>query len=72
MSDKIMQTLAQLQTENRKLKQQDKLKDQKLNQRDEAIRLADTEYKKSLDELKEQIKFKDKMIKSLTKKKGKK
>ncbi len=72
MSDKLMQTLAKLQTENRKLKEQDKIKDKKLNERDETIRIADEEYQKSLAKLKEEIEFKEKMIKSLTKKKGKK
>lgn len=72
MSDKLMQTLAKLQTENRKLKEQDKIKDKKLNERDETIRIADEEYQKSLAKLKEEIQFKEKMIKSLTKKKGKK
>tara|TARA_R100000005_G_C4790686_1_gene87664 strand:+ start:82 stop:300 length:219 start_codon:yes stop_codon:yes gene_type:complete len=72
MSDKLMQTLAKLQTENRKLKEQDKIKDKKLNERDETIRIADEEYQKSLTKLKEEIQFKEKMIKSLTKKKGKK
>ena len=67
-----MQTLAKLQTENRKLKEQDKIKDKKLNERDETIRIADEEYQKSLTKLKEEIQFKEKMIKSLTKKKGKK
>ena len=67
-----MQTLAKLQTENRKLKEQDKIKDKKLNERDETIRIADEEYQKSLAKLKEEIQFKEKMIKSLTKKKGKK
>ena len=72
MSDKLMQTLAKLQTENRKLKEQDKIKDKKLNERDETIRIADEEYQKSLAKVKEEIQFKEKMIKSLTKKKGKK
>lgn len=72
MSDKLMQTLAKLQTENRKLKEQDKIKDKKLLERDETIRIADEEYQKSLAKLKEEIEFKEKMIKSLTKKKGKK
>jgi len=72
MSDKLMQTLAKLQTENRKLKEQDKIKDKKLNERDETIRIADEEHQKSLAKLKEEIEFKEKMIKSLTKKKGKK
>jgi len=72
MSDKLMQTLAKLQTENRKLKEQDKIKDKKLNERDETIKIADEEYQKSLAKLKEEIQFKEKMIKSLTKKKGKK
>ena len=72
MSDKLLQTLAKLQTENRKLKEQDKIKDKKLNERDETIRIADEEYQKSLAKLKEEIEFKEKMIKSLTKKKGKK
>ena len=72
MSDKLLQTLAKLQTENRKLKEQDKIKDKKLNERDETIRIADEEYQKSLAKLKEKIEFKEKMIKSLTKKKGKK
>ena len=72
MSDKLMQTLAKLQTDNRKLKQELKIKDQKLLERDETMKIANEEYQKSLAKLKEEIEFKKKMIKSLTKKKGKK
>ena len=72
MSDKLMQTLAKLQTDNRKLKQELKIKDQKLIERDETMKIANEEYQKSLAKLKEEIQFKEKMIKSLTKKKGKK
>ena len=72
MSDKLMQTLAKLQTDNRKLKQELKIKEQKLLERDETIKIATEEYQKSLAKLKEEIEFKEKMIKSLTKKKGKK
>ena len=72
MSDKLMQTLAKLQTDNRKLKQELKIKDQKLFERDETMKIANEEYQKSLAKLKEEIQFKEKMIKSLTKKKGKK
>tara|TARA_B100000035_G_scaffold281983_1_gene263273 strand:- start:1092 stop:1310 length:219 start_codon:yes stop_codon:yes gene_type:complete len=72
MSDKLMQTLAKLQTDNRKLKQELKIKDQKLLERDETMKIANEEYQKSLAKLKEEIQFKEKMIKSLTKKKGKK
>jgi len=72
MSDKLMQTLAKLQTDNRKLKQELKIKDQKLLERDETMKIANEEYQKSLAKLKEEIEFKEKMIKSLTKKKGKK
>ena len=72
MSDKLMQTLAKLQTDNRKLKQELKIKDQKLIERDETMKIANEEYQKSLAKLKEEIEFKEKMIKSLTKKKGKK
>jgi SMC interacting uncharacterized protein involved in chromosome segregation len=72
MSDKLLQTLAKLQTDNRKLKQELKIKDQKLLERDETMKIANEEYQKSLAKLKEEIQFKEKMIKSLTKKKGKK
>ena len=72
MSDKLMQTLAKLQTDNKKLKQELKIKDQKLLERDETMKIANEEYQKSLAKLKEEIQFKEKMIKSLTKKKGKK
>ena len=72
MSDKLMQTLAKLQTDNRKLKQELKIKEQKLLERDETMKIANEEYQKSLSKLKEEIQFKEKMIKSLTKKKGKK
>lgn len=72
MSDKLMQTLAKLQTDNRKIKQELKIKDQKLLERDETMKIANEEYQKSLVKLKEEIEFKEKMIKSLTKKKGKK
>ena len=72
MSDKLLQTLAKLQTDNRKLKQELKIKDQKLLERDETMKIANEEYQKSLAKLKEEIEFKEKMIKSLTKKKGKK
>jgi len=72
MSDKLMQTLAKLQTDNRKLKQELKIKDKKLLERDETMKIANEEYQKSLAKLKEEIEFKEKMIKSLTKKKGKK
>ena len=72
MSDKLLQTLAKLQTDNRKLKQELKIKDQKLLERDETMKIANEEYQKSLSKLKEEIQFKEKMIKSLTKKKGKK
>ena len=79
MSDKLMQTLAKLQTDNRKLKQELKITNQKLLERDETMKIANEEYQKSIFQkldsmakLKEEIKFKEKMIKSLTKKKGKK
>ena len=72
MSDKLLQTLAKLQTDNRKLKQELKIKDQKLLERHETMKIANEEYQKSLAKLKEEIQFKEKMIKSLTKKKGKK
>ena len=36
------------------------------------MKIANEEYQKSLAKLKEEIQFKEKMIKSLTKKKGKK
>ena len=72
MSDKLLQTLAKLQTDNRKLKLELKIKDQKLLERDETMKIANEEYQKSLSKLKEEIQFKEKMIKSLTKKKGKK
>ena len=72
MSDKLLQTLAKLQTDNRKIKQELKIKDQKLLERDETMKIANEEYQKSLAKLKEEIQFKEKMIKSLTKKKGKK
>ena len=72
MSDKLLQTLAKLQTDNRKLKQELKIKDQKLLERDETMKIANEEYQKSLAKLKEEIDFKEKMIKSLTNKKGKK
>ena len=36
MSDKLMQTLAKLQTDNRKLKQELKITNQKLLERDES------------------------------------
>ena len=37
MSDKLMQTLAKLQTDNRKLKQELKIKDQKLLEKDKKM-----------------------------------
>ena len=75
MSDKLMQTLAKLQTDNRKLKQELKIKDQKLLERDETMKIANEEYQKSLAKLKDDLAFKDRVLKSLKssiKKKGKK
>ena len=72
MSDKLMQTLAKLQTDNRKLKQELKIKDQKLLERDETIKIANEEYQKSLAKLKDDLAFKDRVLKSSIKKKGKK
>mgnify|MGYP003153352126 FL=1 len=76
MSDKLMQTLAQLQTENRKFKQELKIRDQKLLERDETMKIANEEYQKSLAKLKDDLAFKDKVknkiLKSSIKKKGKK
>ena len=72
MSDKVMQTLAKLQTDNRKLKQELKIKDQKLIERDETMKIANEEYQKSLAKLKDDLAFKDKVLKSSIKKKGKK
>ena len=65
MSDKLMQTLAQLQTENRKFKQELKIRDQKLLERDETMKIANEEYQKSLAKLKDDLAFKDKVLKSL-------
>ena len=72
MSDKLMQTLAKLQTDNRKLKQELKIKDQKLLERDETMKIANEEYQKSLAKLKDDLAFKDRVLKSSMKKKGKK
>ena len=72
MSDKLMQTLAKLQTDNRKLKQELKIKDQKLIERDETMKIANEEYQKSLAKLKDDLAFKDRVLKSSIKKKGKK
>ena len=72
MSDKLMQTLAKLQTDNRKLKQELKIKDQKLFERDETMKIANEEYQKSLAKLKDDLAFKDRVLKSSIKKKGKK
>ena len=55
MSDKLMQTLAKLQTDNRKLKQELKIKDQKLLERDETMKIANEEYQKSLAKLKDDL-----------------
>ena len=65
MSDKLMQTLAQLQTENRKFKQEFKIRDQKLLERDETMKIANEECQKSLAKLKDDLAFKDKVLKSL-------
>jgi len=65
MSDKLMQTLAQLQTENRKFKQELKIRDQKLLERDETMKIANEEYQKSLAKLKDDLAFKDQVLKSL-------
>ena len=65
MSDKLMQTLAQLQTENRKFKQELKIRDQKLLERDETMKIANEEYQKSLAKLKDDLAFKDNVLKSL-------
>ena len=65
MSDKLMQTLAQLQTENRKFKQELKIRDQKLLKRDETMKIANEEYQKSLAKLKDDLAFKDQVLKSL-------
>ena len=67
-----MQTLAKLQTDNRKLKQELKIKDQKLLERDETMKIANEEYQKSLAKLKDDLAFKDRVLKSSIKKKGKK
>ena len=72
MSDKLMQTLAKLQTDNRKLKQELKIKEQKLLERDETMKIANEEYQKSLAKLKDDLAFKDRVLKSSIKKKGKK
>ena len=72
MSDKLMQTLAKLQTDNRKLKQELKIKDQKLLERDETMKIANEEYQKSLAKLKDDLAFKNRVLKSSIKKKGKK
>ena len=72
MSDKLMQTLAKLQTDNRKLKQELKIKDQKLIERDETMKIANEEYQNSLAKLKDDLAFKDRFLKSSIKKKGKK
>ena len=72
MSDKLMQTLAKLQTDNRKLKQELKIKDQKLLERDETMKIANEEYQKSLAKLEDDLAFKDRVLKSSIKKKGKK
>ena len=72
MSDKLLQTLAKLQTDNRKLKQELKIKEQKLLERDETIKIANEEYQKSLAKLKDDLAFKDRVLKSSIKKKGKK
>ena len=65
MSDKLIQTLAQLQTENRKFKQELKIRDQKLLERDETMKIANEEYQKSLAKLKDDLAFKDQVLKSL-------
>jgi SMC interacting uncharacterized protein involved in chromosome segregation len=76
MTDAILIKLAQYQTETRNQKKELKTYSQKLLDREEEMKEIKKEYEEKIKLLKDEIAFKDKMIKELRpkpkKKKGKK